>query len=152
MAGAGKHTLDSTSQAWQTLIEIEITAIKEQWYAVVRGRVPGVYVYDRWDDAWAQTDGYTEARPYRFYSRQEAVETFMRWNRGTQVYPVSSTMAQRGESVAKFAETFLGLEGARIIRSRAFARHAQERQKKFEASGDPVWDTGTSVALDGRPV
>ena len=123
---------------------------KKRWYAVVRGRVPGVY--DRWDDAWAKTDGYTEARPYRTYSRQEAVETFMRWSRGSQVHPVSSTMAQRGESVAEFADTFLGLEGASIIRSRAFAKHAKERQKKFEASGDPIWDTGTSVARDKRPV
>ena len=120
------------------------------WYAVVRGYVPGVYA--NWEDAWVQTDGYLDSRPYKAPSRQEAVEIFMRWGGGHQRHPASSTMALRGEEIAEYAGKFLGREGAEIIRARARERHAQVRLRKFEETGDPIWDTGSSTARTMRSV
>ena len=120
------------------------------WYAVVRGHVPGVYA--NWDDAKAQTNRFTESRPYKARSRGEAIEIFMRWSGGAQLHPASSTMASRGESLDEYAGAFLGLEGAKVIRARAVEKHARERQRKFEETGDPIWDTGARASRNVRSV
>ena len=120
------------------------------WYAVVRGYVPGVYA--NWQDAWVQTDGFPDPRPYKAKTRQEAVEIFMRWGGGHQRHPASSTMALRGEEIAEYAGKFLGQEGAAIIRARAREKHARVRMRKFEETGDPIWDTDSSTARTLRSV
>ena len=122
----------------------------DPWYAVVRGYVPGVYA--EWTDAWTQTNGFHDSRPYKARSRQEACEIFMRWSGGAQLYPASSTMSQRGEVIGEYADAFLGLEGAEVIRKRAFAKHARDRRLKFKETGDPIWDTSTPASREARPV
>ena len=124
--------------------------LKKRWYAVVRGHVPGVY--DDWQIAWAQTDGFSEARPYKASTRQEAVEIFMRWHAGYQLHPTSSTMAQRGEIIGEFANSFLGSVGAEKIRRRAYAKLAHERNEKYKDTGDPIWGPGSLGARSAHPV
>ena len=112
--------------------------------------MPGVYT--NWDDVKAQTDGFTEARPYKARSRSEAIEIFMRWSGGAQLHPASSTMSSRGEVLGEYAGAFLGLEGAEVIRARAFDKHARARQRKFIETNDPIWDTGTRASQKVRSV
>lgn len=45
-----------------------------KFYVVWEGREPGVYEY--WDDAWEQVDGYPGARYKAFSTREAAVEAF----------------------------------------------------------------------------
>ena len=123
---------------------------KQRWYAVVRGHVPGVYSH--WDEAWAQTNGYTDGRPYKMNTRQEAVEEFMRWYAGARVHPVSSTMASRGESIGPFADAFIGNVQAEQIREAAFKRRASGWRRTAEVIGGPRLGTGTSTVHKARSV
>ena len=144
-AGAKAHIWSTTKPSGRRKKKSNNT-----WYAVVRGVVPGVYA--NWDDAKAQTDRFTDSRPYKARSRSEAIEIFMRWSGGAQLYPTSSTMLSRGEVLGEYAGAFLGLEGAEVIRARAFKKHAHARQRKFKETGDPIWDTGTRASETERPV
>ena len=87
---------------------------RAKWYAVVRGRTPGVY--STWGDAWAQTDGHSNSRPYKFYSYAEAVECFMRWHAGVQIHGHQSTMRMRGEVFNPAHSGFFGSLAAEQIR------------------------------------
>ena len=102
--------------------------------------------------AWAQTNGYTDGRPYKMNTRQEAVEEFMRWYAGARVHPVSSTMASRGESIGPFADAFIGNDQAEQIREAAFKRRASGWRRTAEVIGGPRLGTGTSTVHKARSV
>ena len=48
--------------------------MSQKYYVVWEGREPGVY--DNWDDAWEQVDGFPGARYKSFAGRQAAIEAF----------------------------------------------------------------------------
>ena len=91
---------------------------RAKWYAVVQGRTPGVY--STWGDAWSQTDGHSNTRPYKFYSSfHDAVECFMRWRDGKQIHGHQSTMSMRGEVFSISHSGFFGNMAAEHIRQSA---------------------------------
>ena len=54
--------------------------IAKSWYAVTRGRIPGVY--SEWKEAKAQVNGFASGRSYRASCRNDAIEIFMRFMGG----------------------------------------------------------------------
>ena len=76
----------------------------------------------------------------------------MRWYAGRQLHPHSSTMTSRGETIGPYANKFVGTVAAEEIREAVFQKHARERKQKFEATGDPMWNTDTSTTPSVQPV
>ena len=68
------------------------------WYILVRGIAPGLY--GSWEEVERQiaasvAAGFRDPRAYRYKSRMEALEGFLRWWNGKRVYSSHSTMLTR---------------------------------------------------------
>ena len=61
-------------------------------------------------------------------------------------------MASRGETIGPYTNKFVGTIAPEEIREAVFQKHDREQKQKFEATGDPIWNTDTSTTHNVQPV
>ena len=96
------------------------------WYAVVIGRVPGIY--HGWPLAWEQVDNFYKGRAYKCAGPDDALETFMRWRNGKCIHPVSSLMLHRNENAGGLLNSLFGSPQAREVRARSKLASTQKQR------------------------
>ena len=131
-------------------------AKERAWYILVRGIAPGLY--SSWEEVERQiaasvAAGFHDPRAYRYKSRMEALEGFLRWWNGKRVYPSRSTMLTRKWQYlpAKFLE-FKGVAQAYAVMCEM--RYADEKAKlrrTQEAIRASVYDATTDETSSNAP-
>lgn len=77
-----------------------------KYYVVWKGRVPGVY--NNWDDAWEQVDGFPDARFKSFSSSAEAAKAY-RNGISQEEMPLGQLLMGGQDPLSKQADTLLSL-------------------------------------------